>query len=73
MIKFNKSDKTLYCQCDSCGEEIEFDTESYISGIDEIKRDGWKIVKKDGEFYTFCCSECKENYLEMIKFSDELW
>lgn len=45
--------------CDSCKEGITYDG-PFFKIKEEAKQDGWKTVKKDGE-WKHLCPECQKN------------
>ena len=50
--------KTYIPICDCCG--IELDEEyTFNVAVDAMKADGWKIIKKDGEWQNIC-PDCQE-------------
>lgn len=50
--------KTYIPICDCCG--IELDEEyTFNDAVDAMKADGWKIIKKDGEWQNIC-PDCQE-------------
>lgn len=41
MIKFDVINKIFSIECDTCGEEIEFEADNFKQGIALAKKDNW--------------------------------
>ena len=52
-------DRTFTARCDFCAHE-DFDTEEtdFLSAVEAMKKKGWKVFKKNGEWNHKCC-ECQ--------------
>jgi hypothetical protein len=46
-------------ECDECGSEVYGGTTEFLDFIQELKNDGWRIRKVEGEWEHYCeaCSE----------------
>lgn len=68
MWGFTFGEGTIECECDNCGQSFVY--EFYDNFVDfqgcqeEMKSEGWKAKKIDGDWYDFCCEQC---YYEWIK------
>ena len=40
--------------CDFCSNEHETEENDFVSAVDVIKRSGWKVFKKMGEWFHKC-------------------
>jgi len=45
---------TFIAQCDFCSDVLDTDEDAYAPGISAMKRAGWKIFKKTGEWFHKC-------------------
>ena len=59
MIK--RSNGELGVECNECGAELWGGcTDDFQEFIEELKRDGWKIQRNEGE-WEHICSDCRED------------
>ena len=71
MLKFDKHNNVLYISCDSCGNDLEFEADSLMSGVIQLKDDGWVFIKSHNKNLTFCCDFYKDTYTQMARLTDE--
>ena len=49
----------LVASCEECGEEAYGGTAEFREFVDDLKEDGWRIRKVDGE-WSHTCPSCSE-------------
>ena len=49
-----KQREGFIAQCDFCPDTVETEEHDFQSAIDEIKRQGWKVFKRGGEWFHKC-------------------
>lgn len=72
MKKTDYKNETIVCTCDNCGEvyEVSFDVKpDFKACVEELKDEGWVVTKIEDEWHDFCCSECRQEFLDSIKRS----
>lgn len=67
-------DGEIVATCDYCGKEEtaqEFEDGCYDfkEAQENLKMDGWCSRKINGEWYDFCCADCKNAFLNENKES----
>lgn len=61
MIDYDNKNSHMLITCDTCGEEFE-EYGDYKYCVSEARLDGWKIVKKKGQFHHYCSENCKSDF-----------
>lgn len=57
---------TINCICDNCGvvEDIDFDDgPDFREAQDTIQDKGWVSTKIKGQWFDFCCEDCRNQYI----------
>lgn len=57
MITFDNTFETMEVECDKCSHQEELEGD-YMSCIEEMKSNGWKIKKLNDEWVHYC-TECQ--------------
>lgn len=60
-------------ECDFCSETFDTDRDrddGFIAAVDAIKREGWKVIKKGGDWLHKCPS-CQEDAFDDLGGPDE--
>lgn len=58
MINHDHKNSVMEIECDTCGNDAEFQGD-FKYCISEAKEAGWKIIKKPSGFHHYCCESCK--------------
>lgn len=59
----SKFDKEWGFECDQCGQTVGGNPYDFDESLELRKQEGWLNRKHDGEWYSFCCQECYDEWL----------
>ena len=55
----------LEIECDVCGEQQEYEADTFVEGLQESKQEGWIHKKIDDDTWLhFCSDECEKKYAD---------
>lgn len=57
-------DRDLGFECDYCGQTVGGGIYDFEESLECKKREGWINRKIDGEWLSFCCEDCWNEYQE---------
>ena len=53
-----------YCDKDETAQEFSDGWYDFKEAQENLKAEGWCSMKIGGEWYDFCCTECKQKFLD---------
>lgn len=54
---------TIHVECNGCNDMHELqDSATFLTAVDEIKNEGWRIDKVDDE-WVHICTDCQGGYI----------